>query len=30
MNACCIPLVLLTIKKRVAVKTGKIEVPDAH
>jgi DHA2 family multidrug resistance protein len=30
LNACCIPLVLLTIKKRQVVKGGKIEVPDAH
>jgi DHA2 family multidrug resistance protein len=30
LNACCIPLVILTIKKRQAVKSGKIEVPDAH
>jgi len=30
LNACCIPLVILTIKKRAAVKTGKVELPDAH
>ena len=30
LNACCIPLVIMTIKKRVAVKTGKVEIPDAH
>ena len=30
MNAFCIPLVLLTMKKRVAAKAGKVEVPDAH
>ena len=30
LNACCIPLVLLTIKRRVAAKVGKIEIPDAH
>ncbi|QNK64003.1 multidrug efflux MFS transporter [Pedobacter sp. PAMC26386] len=30
LNACCIPLVLLTIKKRKTAKTGKIAIPDAH
>jgi DHA2 family multidrug resistance protein len=30
MNACCIPLVILTIKKRAAVKAAKVEIPDAH
>lgn len=30
MNAFCIPLVILTIKKRVAVESGKVEVPHAH
>jgi DHA2 family multidrug resistance protein len=30
LNACCIPLVVMTIKKRAAVKSGKVEVPDAH
>jgi DHA2 family multidrug resistance protein len=30
MNALCIPLVLLTIKKRAVAKAGKVEVPDAH
>lgn len=32
LNACCIPLVIMTIKKRAAVKTasGKVEIPDAH
>jgi len=30
LNAFCIPLVLLTMKKRAAAKAGKVEVPDAH
>lgn len=30
MNAFCIPLVLLTMKRRAAAKMGKVEVPDAH
>ncbi|EHQ28860.1 DHA2 family efflux MFS transporter permease subunit [Mucilaginibacter paludis] len=30
LNACCIPLVILTIKKRAVVKSGKVEIPDAH
>ncbi|SHM02451.1 DHA2 family efflux MFS transporter permease subunit [Mucilaginibacter sp. OK098] len=30
LNACCIPLVILTIKKRQVVKVGKVELPDAH
>jgi DHA2 family multidrug resistance protein len=31
LNACCIPLVLTTIKKRAAaLKPGKVEVPDSH
>jgi DHA2 family multidrug resistance protein len=30
LNACCIPLVIITIKKRAKVKAGKITVPDAH
>lgn len=30
LNACCIPLVLITIKKRKEIKTGKVELPDAH
>ncbi|MGY0035085.1 hypothetical protein [Pedobacter sp. NJ-S-72] len=30
LNACCIPLVMITIKKRAKVKTGKIVLPDAH
>lgn len=30
LNACCIPLVLITIKKKREVKTGKVELPDAH
>ena len=30
LNACCIPLVMMTIKKRAAVKAVKLTVPDAH
>jgi DHA2 family multidrug resistance protein len=30
LNACCIPLVIITIKKRAKVKAGKIALPDAH
>ena len=30
LNACCIPLVVLTIKKRTVAKAGKVVVPDAH
>jgi len=30
LNACCIPLVLTTIKKRAVLKPGKAEVPDSH
>ncbi|MET3979732.1 hypothetical protein ABIB62_002322 [Mucilaginibacter sp. UYP25] len=30
LNACCIPLVLIMIKKRKEMKTVKIELPDAH
>lgn len=30
LNVCCIPLVIITIKKRVKVKEGKVTVPDAH
>ena len=30
LNACCIPLVLLTIKKRAVAKVGKTAIPDAH
>ncbi len=30
LNACCIPLVIVTIKKKKAVQTVKIVVPDAH
>ena len=30
LNACCIPLVILTIKKRTAAKGAKVHVPDAH
>ena len=30
LNACCIPLVIMTIKKRAVIKTGKVEIPDAH
>lgn len=30
LNAFCIPLVMLTMKKRAAVKSGKVVVPDAH
>ena len=30
LNAGCIPLVLMTIKKRTTVKAGKTTVPDAH
>jgi DHA2 family multidrug resistance protein len=30
LNACCILLVILAIKKRAVVKAGKVEVPDAH
>lgn len=30
LNACCIPLVILTIKKKQQVKVGKVEIPDAH
>jgi len=30
LNALCIPLVLLTMKRRAAAKAGKVEVPDAH
>jgi DHA2 family multidrug resistance protein len=30
LNAFCIPLVMLTMKKRAAVKSGKIQIPDAH
>ena len=31
LNAACIPLVLMTIKKRKVVKSaGKVEIPDAH
>lgn len=30
LNACCIPLVILTIKKRSVAKPGKTELPDAH
>lgn len=30
LNACCIPLVIMTIKKRTAVKAAKVAIPDAH
>lgn len=30
LNACCIPLVMMTIKKRSKQKAGKLTVPDAH
>lgn len=30
LNACCIPLVVLTILNNPAVKKGKVEIPDAH
>jgi DHA2 family multidrug resistance protein len=30
LNALCIPLVVITIKRRPVVKMGKIEIPDAH
>jgi DHA2 family multidrug resistance protein len=30
LNASCIPLVILTIKKRKVLKAGKVEIPDAH
>ncbi|RYE30070.1 MAG: DHA2 family efflux MFS transporter permease subunit [Sphingobacteriaceae bacterium] len=30
LNACCIPLVVLTIKKRAVAKAGKVTIPDAH
>ncbi|MBB6107662.1 MFS transporter, DHA2 family, multidrug resistance protein [Mucilaginibacter lappiensis] len=30
LNATCIPLVLVTIKKRKVIKAGKVEVSDAH
>ena len=30
MNACCIPLVLMTIKKRPKAAVTKVAVPDAH
>jgi DHA2 family multidrug resistance protein len=30
LNACCIPLVILTIKKRAVAKAGKVIVPDTH
>jgi len=30
LNACCIPLVMITMKKRAKVKAGKIALPDAH
>jgi DHA2 family multidrug resistance protein len=30
LNAGCIPLVIMTIKKRQKVKAGKVEIPDAH
>jgi DHA2 family multidrug resistance protein len=30
LNACCIPLVIITIKKRKGAKAVKVVVPDAH
>lgn len=30
LNACCIPLVMLTFKKRAAVKLANVNVADAH
>jgi DHA2 family multidrug resistance protein len=30
LNACCIPLVIMTIKKRAAAKAVKLTMPDAH
>ena len=30
LNACCIPLVIITIKKKKEIKAGRIEIPDAH
>jgi len=30
MNALCIPLVILTMKKKAAIKSGKVQIPDAH
>ena len=30
LNACCIPLVIMTIKKREVAKAGKVAIPDAH
>ena len=30
LNACCIPLVIITIKKRKEAKAVKVTVPDAH
>lgn len=30
LNACCIPLVLITIRKRKEVKTARVNIPDAH
>jgi DHA2 family multidrug resistance protein len=30
LNGCCIPLVILTIKKRQKAKAGKVEIPDSH
>lgn len=30
LNVSCIPLVLITIKKRTAAKSGKLKIPDTH